>query len=49
MFEAERIEGLIDSLSDDEVVAVAETMQNSHFTTPVFDGATEEDIRASTR
>ena len=46
VFEAERIEGLIDSLSDDEVVAVAETMQNgTHFATPVFDGATEEDIR----
>jgi DNA-directed RNA polymerase subunit beta len=45
VFEAQRIDGLIDSLSDDEVVAVAETMSNgAHFATPVFDGATEADI-----
>ena len=45
VFEAQRIDGLIDSLSDDEVVAVAETMANgAHFATPVFDGATEADI-----
>jgi DNA-directed RNA polymerase subunit beta len=45
VFKVQRIDDLIESLDDSEVVAVAETMsRGAHFATPVFDGATEADI-----
>jgi DNA-directed RNA polymerase subunit beta len=46
VFQSEKVDGLLADLSDDEVLAVAETMaQGAHFATPVFDGATEADIQ----
>ncbi len=46
VFAVQRVDELVDSLSDDEVVAVGETMvEGVHFATPVFDGATEDDIQ----
>jgi DNA-directed RNA polymerase subunit beta len=45
VFEAQQVDALIDDLSDAEIVAVGETMRNGvHFATPVFDGASEDDI-----
>ncbi|MCB9508087.1 MAG: DNA-directed RNA polymerase subunit beta [Myxococcales bacterium] len=46
VFHVQKVEDLLSSLSDDEVLAVGETMASGvHFATPVFDGATEEDIQ----
>jgi DNA-directed RNA polymerase subunit beta len=45
VFEKETIHDLIEDLSDDEVYEVAETMKDGvHLATPVFDGASEEEI-----
>jgi len=45
VFAVESVDALIDSLDDEELIAVAGTMTNGvHFATPVFDGAKEEDI-----
>ena len=45
VFHVTKVDELVDSLSDDEVISVGETMaQGVHFATPVFDGATEKDI-----
>jgi DNA-directed RNA polymerase subunit beta len=44
-FKAQRVDVLVDGLSDDEVIGVAETMKTGvHFASPVFDGASEADI-----
>jgi DNA-directed RNA polymerase subunit beta len=45
IYAVQTVDELVDSLSDDELSAVAETMAKGvHFATPVFDGATEDDI-----
>ena len=45
IFEKEQITDLVERLSDDEVIAVAETMKSGvHLASPVFDGASEDDI-----
>ena len=45
VFQVTKVDELVDSLSDEELVAVGETMSGGvHFATPVFDGATEGDI-----
>jgi DNA-directed RNA polymerase subunit beta len=46
VFQVQKVDELVDSLSDEELVAVGETMSEGvHFATPVFDGATEDDIQ----
>jgi DNA-directed RNA polymerase subunit beta len=46
VFQVTKVDQLVDSLSDEEMLAVAETMSvGVHFATPVFDGATEDDIQ----
>ena len=46
VFKVQRVDMLVDGLMDDEVVGVAETMSTGvHFASPVFDGASEEDIQ----
>ncbi len=46
VFAVQKVDDLVDSLSDDEVIGVAETMERGvHFATPVFDGAHEEDLQ----
>jgi DNA-directed RNA polymerase subunit beta len=46
VFKVQRVDMLVDGLTDDEVVGVAETMSTGvHFASPVFDGASEEDIQ----
>jgi DNA-directed RNA polymerase subunit beta len=45
VFAVQKVEELVDSLTDDELVGVAETMEDGvRFATPVFDGANEGDI-----
>jgi DNA-directed RNA polymerase subunit beta len=45
VFDSTKVNSLMESLSDDEVLSVAETMKDGvHFASPVFDGAHESDI-----
>ena len=45
VFRKDMVDDLLESLSDSEIFAVAETMKGGvHFASPVFDGAREEDI-----
>jgi DNA-directed RNA polymerase subunit beta len=45
VFQSAKVDMLVESLSDDELLSVGETMQDGvHFASPVFDGASEEDI-----
>ncbi len=47
IFQSERIDALIDEATDEEVLEIARGMKNGvHVSVPVFDGASEEEVKA---